>query len=253
VHFTSQTTADGVSEHLFILGDIHGVLWTPDGASGSRPLVLLGHGGGQHKKAPGVLARARRFVMNCGFAAAAIDAPGHGDRPKTEQDERRVAAMRQQMAAGGAAGPLIERHNSEISARAVPEWRAVLDALQDAGHAGGRVGFWGVSMGSAIGIPFVAADSRIGAAGFGLVGHQRLAAAAAQITVPVEFVMQWDDEVFPRDSCLALYDAFASQEKTLRANPGRHQALPRFEVETSELFFRRHLVPPCPRPPTPRR
>jgi hypothetical protein len=120
VHFTSQTTADGVSEHLFILGDIHGVLWAPAGACGSRPLVLLGHGGGQHKKAPGVLARARRFVMNCGFAAAAIDAPGHGDRPGTEQDEQRVAAMRQRMAAGDPAGPLIERHNPEISARAVP-------------------------------------------------------------------------------------------------------------------------------------
>jgi pimeloyl-ACP methyl ester carboxylesterase len=243
VHFTSQTTADGVSEHPFILDGIHGVLWAPAGASGSRPLVLLGHGGGQHKKAPGVLARARRFVMNCGFAAAAIDAPGHGDRPRTEQDQQRVAAMRQRMAAGEPTGPLIERHNSEVSARAVPEWRAVLDALQEAGHASGPVGFWGVSMGSAIGIPFVAADRRIAAAGFGLVGHQRLAAAAARITVPVEFAMQWDDEVFPRDSCLALYDAFASAEKTLRANPGRHHALPRFEVESSELFFRRHLAP----------
>jgi pimeloyl-ACP methyl ester carboxylesterase len=243
MRFTSQTTADGVSEHLFILGDIHGVLWAPADASGSRPLVLLGHGGGQHKKAPGILARARRFVISCGFAAAAIDAPGHGDRPKTEQDEQHVAGMRQRLAAGEPAGPLIERYNWEISARAVPEWRAVLDALQDAGHAGGPVGFWGVSMASAIGIPFVAADARIAVAGFGLVGHETLAAAAAQITVPVEFAMQWDDEVFPRDSCFALFDAFASQEKTLRANPGLHQALPRFEVDSSELFFRRHLAP----------
>jgi dienelactone hydrolase len=242
MHFTSQTTADGVSEHLFILGDIHGVLWAPAGATGSRPLVLLGHGGGQHKKAPGVVARARRFVTTCGFAAAAVDAPGHGDRTGTERDEQHAAAMRQRMAAGDPAGPLIMRYNSEISARAVPEWRQVLDALQDAGHASGPVGFWGVSMASAIGIPFVAADARITAAGFGLVGHEDLAAAAAQITVPVEFCMQWDDEVFPRDSCLALFDAFASQEKTLHANPGRHQALPRFEAESSELFFRRHLA-----------
>jgi hypothetical protein len=104
------------------------------------------------------------------------------------------------------------------------------------------VGFWGVSMASAIGIPFVAAEARIGAAGFGLVGHETLAGTAAQITVPVEFLVQWDDEVIPRDSGLALFGAFASQEKTLRANPGRHHAVPRFEVESSERFFRRHLA-----------
>ena len=34
MHFTSETTADGVSEHLFNLGDIPGVLWTPTGAPG---------------------------------------------------------------------------------------------------------------------------------------------------------------------------------------------------------------------------
>src|SRR6266852_5945260 len=100
MRFTSETTADGVSERLFILGDIHGVLWAPAGAAGARPLVLLGHGGGQHKKSPGLLARAHRYVTNCGFSVAAIDAPGHGDRPRTEQDERHVADLRQRMDAG---------------------------------------------------------------------------------------------------------------------------------------------------------
>ncbi|MGH3120659.1 MAG: hypothetical protein ACRDND_06440 [Streptosporangiaceae bacterium] len=41
-------------------------------------------------------------------------------------------------------------------------------ALQDMGQAGGPVGYWGLSMGSAIGMPFVAAEPRIGAAVFGL-------------------------------------------------------------------------------------
>jgi hypothetical protein len=43
---------DGVTEQLFALGGVPGVLWTPDGASGTRPLIVMGHGGGQHKKAP---------------------------------------------------------------------------------------------------------------------------------------------------------------------------------------------------------
>ncbi len=58
----------------FAVDDIPGVLWSPAGATGSRPLVLLGHGGGQHKTAPGLVARARRYVTDCAFAVAAIDA-----------------------------------------------------------------------------------------------------------------------------------------------------------------------------------
>ena len=32
MHFTAETTADGVCERTFILGGIHGVLWVPAGA-----------------------------------------------------------------------------------------------------------------------------------------------------------------------------------------------------------------------------
>jgi hypothetical protein len=94
--------------------------------------VLLGHGGDQHKKAPGLAARAHRYVTACGFAVAA-NAPGHGDRPRTEQEERFVTDIRQRMAAGEPVGPEIARNNTELAARAVPEWQATPDALQK-GH-----------------------------------------------------------------------------------------------------------------------
>jgi dienelactone hydrolase len=240
---SSETTSNGVSERLFALGDIPGVLWSPADGTGSRPLVLLGHGGGQHKQVAGLVARAHRYVTACGFVVAAIDAPGHGDRPTTEQHERHVAGIRQRVAAGEPIGPHIARYNMELSARAVPEWRATLDALQEPDCIGvGPVGFWGVSMGGGIGVPLVAAEPRITAAVFGLVGHQTLAEAAARVTVPVEFLLQWDDELVPRDSGLALFDAFASREKTLHANPGRHTGVPPFELESSERFFTRHLI-----------
>jgi len=242
MHFTSETTADGVSEKLFVLDDIHGALWTSAEATGSRPLVLIGHGGGQHKKAPGVLARAHRYVTACGFAAAAIDAPGHGDRSMTEAEEQRVAEIRQRMATGEQVGPLIAAHNAEIATRAVPEWCATLDALQKAGHADGPVGFSGLSMGTAIGVRFVAAEPRVRAAVFGLMGHETLTEAAAKVSIPVQFLLQWDDEFIPRDSALTLFDAFASPKKTLHANPGGHIDVPRFEVDSSERFFRRHLL-----------
>jgi pimeloyl-ACP methyl ester carboxylesterase len=244
MHFISETTSDGVSERLFTLGDIPGVLWVPARAAGHRPLILLGHGGGQHKKEPGLAVHARRYVAACGFAVAAIDAPGHGNRRQTAEYERMVAAIRERIAAGEPIGPLMPGYSAFMVARAVPEWRATLDALQEVDYigAGGPVGYWGVSMGGAIGVPLAAAEPRIAAAVFGLVGGDDLAEAAARITIPVEFLLQWDDEMVPRESGLALFGAFASAEKTLHANTGGHMEVPRFEVESSVRFFARHLL-----------
>ena len=243
MRFNPETISDGVSERLFTLGDITGVLWSPAHTAGSRSLVLLGHGGGQHKKAPGVVARARRYVADCGFAVAAIDAPGHGDRPETETDKQYVAGIRERAAAGAPIGPQIVRYNAILAERGVPEWQATVDALQelDLAGTGGPVGYWGVSMGTRIGVPLAAAEPRITAAVFGLASCEGLTEAAARVTVPLEFLLQWDDELVPRDSGLALFDAFASREKTLHANPGRHVGVPAFELESAERFFARHL------------
>jgi pimeloyl-ACP methyl ester carboxylesterase len=242
MHVISESTVDGVTERHFTIGDIPGVLCTPAGDSGPRPLVLLGHGGGQHKTAPGVVAYAHRYVTAAGFAAVAIDAPAHGDRPRSEPHERFVAVLRERMAAGEPVGEHVERYNAELAARAVPEWQAVLCAFEEMGH--GPVGYRGVSLGTSIGIPLVAAEPRISAAVLGLQGNRTLIEAAAGITVPVEFLLQWDDELVPRDAGLAVFDALASREKTLHANTGRHAEVPRFELDCSVRFFLRHLTTP---------
>jgi hypothetical protein len=54
----------------------------------------MGHGGGQHKKAPGIVARARRLAAECGLAVAAVDVPGHGDRPGNEEHNRIIHRTR---------------------------------------------------------------------------------------------------------------------------------------------------------------
>ncbi len=54
--------------------------------------------------------------------------------------------------------------------------------------------------------------------------------------------MQWDDEHIPREAGLALFDAFASKEKSLHVNSGKHKELPRFEADSAVRFFARHLV-----------
>jgi hypothetical protein len=146
-------------------------------AAGPRPLVLLGHGGSDHKTAPRLVARARRYVTRCGFAVAAVDAPGWGGRPVPAAYEPYDAEIRG--LAGAALGDAFARRAVIIAELAVPEWQATIDALAALDWIGpGPVGYWGVSLGSAIGVPLVAAEPRIGAAVLGLMGHQTLAAAA---------------------------------------------------------------------------
>ena len=242
MRFTSATSYDGVFEQLFTLGEIPGVLWTPEGAAGIRPLILMGHGGGQHKKAPGIVARASRFVAACGFAVAAVDVPGHGDRPTDEEYDRIATENQARVNAGEELAPLIAGFQALVARQTVPEWRAVLDAVQELDHVGaGPVGYWGVSLGCGLGVPFVAAEPRVRAAVLGLGGALVSAGAAARITVPVEFLVQWDDERVPRAQSLALFDVLASAEKTLHANPGKHGDLPAFELDSALRFFARHL------------
>ncbi|TQS29303.1 dienelactone hydrolase family protein [Microbispora sp. KK1-11] len=242
MRFISETSSDGVREQLFTLDEIPGALWTPEGTTGARPLVLMGHGGGRHKKAADIVARARRFVAECGFAVAAVDVPGHGDRPKDERYDKIATENQARVAAGEEPAPLIAAFQALVARQTVPEWRAVLTALQRLEHVGtGPVGYWGVSLGCGLGVPFVAAEPRVRAAVLGLGGALASAEAAARITVPVQFLLQWDDDRMPRAQGLALFDALASTEKTLHANPGKHGEIPEFETDSSLRFFERHL------------
>ncbi|TCC50949.1 alpha/beta hydrolase [Kribbella capetownensis] len=244
MHFTTQTASNGVIERDFVLGDVTGVLWSPESGSDGAPLHLMGHGGGLHKKAQGLVARAHYYVTTCGFTVAAIDAPGHGDRPRSAEDGKWVSALLEARAAGQPIGPIVIDYNSSLAERAVPEWQATLDALQALPEIGtdAPVGYSGMTLASTIGLMWTAIEPRISAAVFGGVFvYDALTEAARQITIPVEFILPWDDAEIDRESGFALFDAFASKEKTLHANPGGHHEVPWFETEISGHFFARHL------------
>lgn len=246
LQFTAEASSDGIVERDFTVGEVTGVLWSPASGSDHAPLVLMGHGGGLHKKTPGLMARAHETVTTWGFTVVAIDAPGHGDRPRTAEDEQARADLRQAQAAGDT-----ERFRStsvgygiSLAERAVPEWQATLDALQELPEIGTEapIGYGGgITLGTAIGIPLAAIEPRITAAifGGGFFPHQVLIEAARQITVPIQFLLPWDDEHVDRQSALALFDAFASKEKTLHANPGDHRNIRWVGVDNE--FLARHL------------
>jgi pimeloyl-ACP methyl ester carboxylesterase len=260
----NETCEKGVVERRFDLKVesevVPGILWLPENTNGPRPTVLIGHGGTQHKRTPNVLGLARRLVRHLGYAVAALDAPGHGDR--VADPEKAAAAQRrlgQRIAAGAQSTerpPMVRTPEEakewvERTTSGVAEWKALLDDLETVDGLGdGPFGYWGVSMGTAIGLPFVAAEPRIACAVLGLAGlgnrpgQDRFEAAARSLTIPILFTFQWDDELMTRDSGLALFDAIGSTEKTMHINPGGHVGTPLFERDAFEAFYLRHLGSP---------
>jgi len=230
----------GVTERRFDLEvdeeTVPGILWSPEDATGTRPLVLLGHGGSGHKRMDYILSLARRLVRHLGFAAAAIDGPMHGDRVPGGTDLT-LDRVRTRM-----------NEDPEQTARRFrairKEWSETLTALQQVDGVGdGPTGYWGLSMGTVIGLPFVASEPRIDAAVLGLMGIPADARgeSARSITIPVLFLVQWDDELIKRTDALALFDTLGSKQKTMHVNPGLHSAVPPAEFKASEEFFAKYL------------
>ena len=78
------TNNEEAQERAFIIDrdgvSIPGLLWTPDSGSVPQPLILMGHGAGEHKRAPQMLELGSMFARDYGWCAASIDAPQHGVR-----------------------------------------------------------------------------------------------------------------------------------------------------------------------------
>ncbi len=240
MRFTAQRRLDdGVLERAFTLGGIPGVLWTP--GAGPSPLILSGHNGGLHKREARLVARARHCAAQYGFAVAAIDAPGHGDRPRSAVDEQHRADLRRAIAAGEPVDEIVDAFILPLVEQAVPEWRTTLDALLELPEIGGPVAYGGMT---AVGIRLARDESRIAAAGLFAGGFVpgALRDEARQVTVPLLFLLQWDDDGNDRRAALDLFDAFGSREKTLHANLGGHAGTPWFEVDDGARFFARHLA-----------
>src|SRR3984885_10769970 len=107
MQFTSeQRLDDGVLEREFTLGEVPGVLWTP--GSAPAPLILSGHNGGLHKRLPRLVARARRYAAEDGFAVPPTAPPGTGDRPRSAPYERARAAPRRAIQAGEPVDEIID-------------------------------------------------------------------------------------------------------------------------------------------------
>ena len=241
MRFTSeQRLDDGVLEREFTLGEIPGILWTPRSASAPAQLILLGHPGGLHQMYPRLVARARHPAAE-GFAAATIELPGSGDRPRSADAERARADLHRALTAGEPVEEIVDRLVIPLVEKAVPECQSTLDALLQLPEISGPVGYSGGVI--AIGVRLAVVEPRISAALLfaGSFVPRTLFEAARQVTIPLQVLLQWDDEGNDRQLALDLFDAFGSKEKTLHANMGGHTGVPQFEGDDGNRFFARHL------------
>jgi dienelactone hydrolase len=221
---------------------IPGVLWCPAERSGLRPLVLMGHGGSAHKRNDRMVMLGRKFAADYGWCAAAIDGPVHGERgPVTSATDPAYRQMWQR---------------PEIVQDMIDDWKATLDALSTFDQVDkARVGYWGVSMGTMFGLPYVASDGRVRTAVLGKAGmtgssvrrsgiDTYFKAFAPKVTIPVLFVMQWDDERFDRQGQLELFDQLGADDKRLHAYPGQHSDNGPEAFEVQAAFLKRYLEHP---------
>lgn len=177
-----------------------------------------------------VVALARSLVRTHGCCVVAIDGPVHGERRSDGHT--------------GSTLPFLEfaqrwSADESLTDDMVSDWRETLDAVLAAEWVDNdaEVGYWGLSMGTILGLPFVAAEPRVRAAVLGLMGaagptRERLVSDAASVTVPVLFLVQYDDELVAREDAITLFGLLGSSDKTMIMSPGAHGAV------TAESFRR---------------
>lgn len=234
-----EITTERFVERAFVLpptisdSAITGVYRIPTSGESDR-LVLVGHGGGSddaHKHSGYIIAIADLLAQR-GIASLSIDGPGHGERATFAFKGHDGEIGRAWASGGGTPG-------------VVADWRAALDFIE--AERGDRpTGWWGVSMGTMMGVPVIAAEGRIRCAVLGLMGiwaeiGSDLERLAPDVTCPLRFLVQWDDERIPRVTCFELFDRLGSTHKTLHANPGPHAGIPSFEFEASADYIARYL------------
>jgi len=217
---------------------VTGAVWGGEDAVGDTPLVLCGHGASGNRYQRPIPYLAGRLV-EAGIAVLAIDGPVHGLR---------------QVGAGGREAFFEEMKRDTWVDDMLRDWHAAVSAIGLATGLGhGPLGYFGLSMGTLFGVPLLASladNAALRAAVLGLCGTtgagqrvgMRLKEDAASIRAPIAFLMQLEDELFPRDGYLDLFDSLGSEDKRLHANPGLHPEVPGEEVDFAFEFLRARLT-----------
>ena len=213
-------------------GPLNCVVWSPNGEPLQRPLVLLGHGGSGHKKSPYLVWFAMRLVTDYNFVAAAIDhLPQPGDRGG-------VSDIRTSVDWTGSSETFDEAIDSIVD-----YWQATIRTLVNRIEVDEtKIGYWGYSGGTLMGIPLLAKTPGISAAALGKWGLEAkpelteifdeefpIVAArhkrdASGLKCPIHYLINMDDNLFTQCGQIELFNRLGSYRKALWAEPGDHVA-----------------------------
>ena len=212
-------------------------IWIPHEVVKPLPLVLVGHGGSGHKRSQLVQDVAEALLDEFQVAVVAIDGPVHGSRREVFNDGTAVRQeFRNLWATGLSVDPM------------VADWMSCIDYLCQMPEIDStKIGWYGISMGTAYGIPLVASDPRIKAAALGMWGTcrepaQRLKEDAAKIDIPVLFQVKEQDEIFTPKGQQDLYEHIASKDKTWQSYPGGHTDPKDQQLNDIVQFLMHHLI-----------
>ena len=138
----------------------------------------------------------------------------------------------------------------------VDDWMATLACFSEMDFIDAeRVGYAGFSMGCRFGLPFVAeAGDKLRCAALGKNALERREQAggndalgdrfrrdAPNVHVPALFHMQWDDELFSRESQSDLFDLIGSEDKRMVCYMGPHGRSSPEAVDDWCRFLEKHL------------
>jgi len=127
----------------------------------------------------------------------------------------------------------------------VEDWLLAADAAGEHAATNGALGWCGVSMGTAYGIPLLARRT-FAAAVLGMWANTyprtaAIAEAAPHVRCPVLFVQRDEDQLFTDEQQRAVFDALGSTDKHRVHIPGRHSPMTAAEAAAACAFFTRHL------------
>ena len=169
--------------------------------------VIVAHGRYGHRRVPYVRGAAKRWSRD-GLVVVAADAPYHGDRALDQV-------------------PDLAR-NEPFLIQAVGDLRRLCSAIRsDTRLTALPIGFLGFSMGTLVGVPFMAVEPRVKVGVFavgGVTGTGTTDPATYAPLIrerPVLLVSADRDEFFHRASTTALYESFGGSQELILF-PGTH-------------------------------
>lgn len=201
-------------------------------ARSPRGIVLLGHGLGVDRDHETVRVPARVSALDHEAVVVVPEIPLHGVRDAHPRDPSGIVDRWQSFWAGGGATTL------------TAELGCVLRFAR-ASYGPLPVSYFGLSLGTQYGIPFLAREPEVCAAVLGLFGSRPpprsplMNRDAPAVRCPVYFVQKLDDELHGADSTTHLYQRLGAAEKVLDATPGGHAETSMASVRKACAFLAR--------------